>query len=332
MSEKKHAILFLSFAALFLLCSCASETHSIKKLSRSYCNFLNGLVKDRLGHFEEAAFYYRRAQDYDQTASVLHFRLAFDLIKLQKYEQAAGELEKVLLLAPQQDDARYVLALLYVQLNSYQKAIEQLEYLLESRRDHRLQNIELRRILSQLYFLRGNISQARRQCQEILKLDPLNQLGLYFLAAVDLQEGKTEAAIAGYQEIIENYPLDGEAKNDLAYLYCEEGKNLPQALTLAEQAVGIDPLNGAYVDTLGWIYFKMGDFDQAIVYLEKASKLAFDPDILNHLGQAYAAKNMMTEACQAWKASIKLDPTQKNVRNYLKKENQNDDARFKKNF
>ncbi|MFH1692572.1 MAG: tetratricopeptide repeat protein [Candidatus Omnitrophota bacterium] len=322
MSDKKHAILFLSFAALFLLCSCASKTHSIKKLSRSYSNFLNGLVSDRLGHFEEAASYYRRAQDYDQTASELHLHLAFDLIKLEKYTQAAGELKKVLSSAPQQDDARYILALLYVQLNSYEKAIEQFEHLLKSRLDHRLQNIELRRILSQLYFLRGNIPQARYQCGEILKLDPLNQMGLYFLVAIDLQESDIEAAISGYQAIIENYPLDGEAKNDLAYLYSEEGINLPQALMLAETAVELDPSNGAYIDTLGWIYFKMGDFDQAILYLEKASKLTFDPEILNHLGQAYAAKNMMSEACQAWKASLRLDPTQKNIRDFLKKEEQ----------
>lgn len=318
MLDKKRAILFLSLV-LFFLSSCAYENRAIKKTSLSYSHFLSGLVNERLGNFKEASLCYKRAQEYDRTAAILHLRLAFDLIKLEKYAQAVGELEKALFLAPEQDDARYVLALLYVQLDNYQKAIEQYERLLESRRLDRSQNIELRRILSQLYFLKRDYLQAKRHCQELLKLDPLNLSGLYFLATIDLEEGRISDAVAGFETIIENYPQAAQAKNALAYLYCEEGVNLPQALVLAEEALEIDPLNGAYLDTLGWIYFKLGDYDQALMYLEKASQLAFDPEIFDHLGQAYAAKNMMDKAKKAWESSLRLDPSQKSVQMYLKR-------------
>ncbi len=318
MFDKKHATLVFGSAVLFFLVSCAYESRAIKKTSLSYSNFLSGLVNERLGNFKEAALCYRRAQEYDQTASVLHLRLAFDLIKLEKYVQAANELEKTLSLAPQQDDVRYVLALIYVQLDNYQKAIEQYERLLQSGHNERSRVIELRRILSQLYFLRQNYVLAKSQCWELLKLDPLNLSGLYFLATIDLEEGRVSEAAVRFQEIIENYPQAAQARNALAYLYCEESINLPQALILAEQAIEIDPSNGAYIDTLGWIYFKLGDFDQAVVYLEKASQLEFDPEIFNHLGQAYAAKNMMIKAKEVWESSLRLDPSQKNVRNYLK--------------
>lgn len=288
-------------------------------------------MDDRLGHFEEAASFYRKARNVERTDVSLHLQLGFDLIRLGRYQQAADELEKVLELAPQQDDARYVLALLYVQLNDYQKAIQQYECLLESRLGHRSQNIELRRVLSQLYFLEEDYSRSKDQCRALLKLDPLDELGLYFLATISLKEGREPEAVAYFKEIIAYYPEAGEARNALAYLYGEDNAHLPEALLLAEQAVEMDSLNGAYLDTLGWIYFKMGDMDQAVVYLEKASKLMFDPVIFDHLGQAYSAKNMLDEAKKAWESSIKLDQTQESARKRLKDLNlKNHDAGFKK--
>lgn len=78
------------------------------------------------------------------------------------------------------------------------------------------------------------------------------------------------------------------AMNNLAYLLAEEGIKLQQALLLATNAVLLDPDNGVYLDTLGWVNFKLGKYDRARLLLEKAVETGIDEaEIYRHLGQVY---------------------------------------------
>lgn len=300
------------------LSSCATQDLAFRKTSRSYSKYLIGLLNDRTGTVEEAVQFYREAKSLDRRAAAPYVQLGLGYIRLKKFQEAAAEFQKVVSLIPDDDYARHVLALLYVQLNDLPRAIDQYEKLLSRNLKDRSQNIQLRRILSQLYFLQEDYRLAKRHSAEILQWDPLDEDGLFVSAMIAGEEGEAGKAIEAFKELLKAYPNNVEAINALAYLFAENDTELDQALVLAGKAIEADPYNGAYLDTLGWVYFKMGETDKAIEFLVRASKLNIDTEILNHLGEAYYKKGKLKEAKDAWGSSLSLDPRQQDIRSKLK--------------
>jgi tetratricopeptide (TPR) repeat protein len=109
--------------------------------------------------------------------------------------------------------------------------------------------------------------------------------------------------------ILDEFPDDIGAMNDLGYLWADRNKNLELALDMVQKAVASDPDNRAYRDSLGWVYYRLGRFAEAVVELEKAcepektdSGEADEPDgvILDHLGDAYAAAGRTDDARKVW--------------------------------
>lgn len=316
---KKRGVVFFLFICLAgTLCSCAPGRLKVKKISASYSQYIKGLLSDRLGEPQEAVKFYREAQDFEQHVPSLHLQLGEDYIRLGKFHDAVSEFKKIIELSPDDEYARYVLALLYVQLNDFAKAAAQYEKLLTFNIDDRKENIQLRHILSQLYFLDGNFASAEKHCRQVLRIDPIDSQSLYLMAGIYKREGRIEDAVKNYKEILDYHPQQADAMNALAYLYAEENIELEDALLLAEKATEYEPLNGAFVDTLGWIYFRLGEIDKAISLLEKADKLLLDPEILNHLAEAYYKKGDLKSAKEKWNSSLGLDPTQKEIRKRLK--------------
>ncbi|MGD9128402.1 MAG: tetratricopeptide repeat protein, partial [Planctomycetia bacterium] len=84
--------------------------------------------------------------------------------------------------------------------------------------------------------------------------------------------------------VLDEFPDDTSAKNDLAFLWAERGVNLQKSLRLATDAVRADPKNGLYRDTLGWVYFRLGQNRRAAQELRQAVKLAPEnKEISDHL-------------------------------------------------
>jgi Tfp pilus assembly protein PilF len=94
----------------------------------------------------------------------------------------------------------------------------------------------------------------------------------------------------------------------------EEDKNLEEAAKLIRKALEMEPGNGAYIDSLGWFYFKKGKYAEALKELERASSLLSDPVIYEHLGDTYFKMGNPGKAKINWEESLKLDPQQDQVK------------------
>jgi tetratricopeptide (TPR) repeat protein len=107
------------------------------------------------------------------------------------------------------------------------------------------------------------------------------------------------------EQVLDEYPENISALNDLGYLWADQGKNLERALGMIQRAVGDEPENAAYRDSLGWALYRLGRFDEAVVELKKALE-GDDPDgvILDHLGDVYVAQGKLNEARDAWQKAI----------------------------
>ncbi|MEO1368758.1 MAG: tetratricopeptide repeat protein, partial [Acidobacteriota bacterium] len=93
----------------------------------------------------------------------------------------------------------------------------------------------------------------------------------------------------------------------LGYTWAERGENLDEALGLIQRAVAADPDNGAYVDSLGWVYYQLGRFHEARPHLEWAARL--EPDdatVHEHLGDLYAALGERELSRAAYRRALEI--------------------------
>lgn len=107
------------------------------------------------------------------------------------------------------------------------------------------------------------------------------------------------------EQVLDEFPDDQGAMNDLGYLWADQNKSLHRARRMIEKAVEAEPENLAYRDSLGWVLFRLNQGPEAVVELEKAAG-GTKPDgvVLDHLGDAYLKANQRDKAIEAWKKAI----------------------------
>jgi len=138
---------------------------------------------------------------------------------------------------------------------------------------------------------KGEHEQVINYYRQLLNIDPFYVQGYKQLARSYTLLGNYLGAIENYQQWLMLEPDNAAAMNNLAYTYMLEGINLSEAIDLAYRAVSLDP-KPAYLDTLGYGYFLIGDYQKALYYLHQADKVGSPSelwDIYDHLHQVYAA-------------------------------------------
>jgi tetratricopeptide (TPR) repeat protein len=119
-------------------------------------------------------------------------------------------------------------------------------------------------------------------------------------------------AQADLQAALDARPDEPELLNYLGYSLIDRGERLKDAMAMVEKAVASNPRSGAMIDSLGWAYYRLGDYKKAVEKLEQAVEFeAGDPDINNHLGDAYWRAGRRDEAQFQWRRVLTLNPDAK---------------------
>src|SRR5436309_14720417 len=88
-------------------------------------------------------------------------------------------------------------------------------------------------------------------------------------------------------------------------MMADRGEKLDEAFNMIKRAVDLDPANGAYLDSLGWAYFKLGKYDLAEDSLTKASQhMGTDPTVQEHLGDLYQRTGRLKLAAAHWERAL----------------------------
>jgi Tfp pilus assembly protein PilF len=107
------------------------------------------------------------------------------------------------------------------------------------------------------------------------------------------------------RKVIALDPKHANALNYLGYTYADLGQNLDEAERLIKEALKYKPNDGYITDSLGWVYYKKGEFKKAIKYLTRAIELVpDDPIMLEHLGDAYLKVNDKANAVKFYEKSL----------------------------
>ncbi len=145
----------------------------------------------------------------------------------------------------------------------------------------------------QVYFLQGSLYEKQKKYNEAEKA---------FRKALDLQ--KDDPGVLNY----------------LGYMFADQGIHLDEAESMIQKAVRADPTNGAYLDSLGWVYFKQNRLDLAEQYLKKALIFVItDSSIHDHLGEVYFRTKRYDEARNEWNKSLQLATEQEEIDKIKKK-------------
>lgn len=122
------------------------------------------------------------------------------------------------------------------------------------------------------------------------------------LSNIAVAENRLPECEEWLEQILDEFPDDVSASNDLGYLWIDQGKHLKRGLAMIEKAVAAEPENGAYLDSLGWALYRLNRFDEALQRCEKAVSLEKNPDgvMLDHLGDAAKAAGQLDKARAAW--------------------------------
>ncbi len=107
----------------------------------------------------------------------------------------------------------------------------------------------------------------------------------------------------------------GRSYNYMGYMWVDRNVNLEEAEQLIRRALAVEPGNGAYIDSLGWLYYRQGKYQEALTELLRAAEAVPEPDgvVMSHIGDAYEKLDRKSEALLYWQKSLQADPENKDV-------------------
>jgi Flp pilus assembly protein TadD len=162
-----------------------------------------------------------------------------------------------------------------------------------------------------MVFLAGQLEEAKRYDEalavatEATEKAPGNPAAWFAVGVVQDKRGELEPVIAAMEKVIALDPKHATALNYLGYTFADRNIRLPEAEKLIRRALEIRPDDGYFLDSLAWVYYRLGDFGRAEVELLQA--LTFVPDdpvILEHLGDVLQAQGKNEEAAALFEKAI----------------------------
>ncbi len=234
----------------------------------------------------------------------IHYLLAIVYFELSKFEEAIATLKHIQPDSEEYEYSIYLQVKIFSGLEQYEKARVLLEDCIL--RDQTIKPVYFN-YLASVYKESNNYASAIKTLEDGVALFPEDER-LHFEYGLLLETtGNVEEALSAMKKVIELQPNHAEALNFIGYTWANSNQNLDQALQYIQQAVLMRPESGYIRDSLGWVYFRLGDFEQARIELENAISLEpSDPHIYDHLGDTYRAMTNREKALEKYKKALEM--------------------------
>lgn len=293
--------------------------------------------------YTEALVHLRVLEEFDPSNLNVQMKIALILIEQKSYEEAIDRLERIMGATPESDKVRYYLAAVYEELQDVNQAIQNYR-LIDApssyypdamiRAAHLLKKEnpdEAMKVIQTAVSKRGDsaslfgfyaslLDETKQYDKGIATLEaaeknfPKNAQIMYYLGNLYDRMGRTPKMIAKMREVIALDQNHFHALNYLAYTLAESGNDLDEAEELALRALDLQPNDGYILDTVGWVYFKKGNFEEAIRYLEAAFKQKPSESVIaEHLGDAYYVFQLKEKAKDMYLRAVALETDAKKL-------------------
>ena len=186
----------------------------------------------------------------------------------------------------QNSDLAYYMGLCYAKMLQYDNALLYLEQVITGS-DDIARIYQCRILLAVIYVLTGRKRLADFELRKLIEMGYESTQVFCVLGYIAWEQGRGGDAEGYYERALKTNKENATAANGLGYILGSEEKDLTRALSLCKQAVEAAPDNAAYLDSLGWVYYKIGMTAEARAYLKRAAeKLPNNAEVKKHLAAA----------------------------------------------
>ncbi len=204
-------------------------------------------------------------------------------LKVSDHDQALQHFLDAFALDKDNPEIHYFLGITYARLKRYDAAIDYLQKVINSELAY-IHKVQTQMILGYIYTILEDYDSALSQFKDIVKSGIESAPAYAAIGYILDRIGKFKEAVMNLYRAIEIDPSNANAHNSLGYIFAESNLNLNEALKECKKAVSLDRENPAYLDSLGWVHYKLGALSQARSYLKKALKYApHNEEIRHHL-------------------------------------------------
>ncbi|HMJ66365.1 MAG TPA: tetratricopeptide repeat protein [Candidatus Binatia bacterium] len=246
------------------------------------------------------------------TSAQAYYMLGNIAFEQKDFKKAVDHLSKALLLSPNFEQLYYDLAGAQINLNQPRDALQTLD-----KARAKFQGNFVNEYFTAMAYSRmkdhTNALKHLVAAEVIARATETNRLNHEFcfqLGAAYEQTKNYEEAEKYFRRCLELSPKFHVAMNYLGYMWADRGVNLQEARELVQKAVDLEPKNSAYLDSLGWVLFKLDRPEEALGWLQKAIENSDEPDatLYDHLGDVYGSLSKLPEARDAWRKALSLEP------------------------
>jgi len=264
--------------------------------------------------YPKAAEQYQALIRLNPTTPQAYFMLGSIAFEEKKMQEATDHFGKVMQLNPNFEPVYYELAGAQISLNQPTNALATLGKARSRFKPNFVCEFYTALAYSRLKQYTNAIEHlvAAEVVARVNDTNRLNHLFYFQLGAAYERNKQYDEAVANFRKCLQMAPDFSEALNYLGYMWAERGENLTEARDMIEKAVKSEPKNAAFLDSLGWVLFKLGNPQEALPLLLKAVEYAEEPDptLHDHLGDVYQALGELGKAREAWRKSLTIEPNE----------------------
>jgi tetratricopeptide (TPR) repeat protein len=262
---------------------------------------VRGKIRTDYGNFAKKRLFFRRLKNFKRRQKMAEENLLTSGISLYNKGEYSASLAYFLSLPDDSgaDDLEmaYYIGLCYLRLKRYDDALLYLEQVVTSAHDddsgeNSEKYFQCRYLLAVIYSVTGRKKLCEFELNKLLDAGYRTSSVYASLAFLAWEEGKADISLSYYKRSLAEDESNSTALNGMGYVLACQGEDLAKALSCCKKALDISPESAACLDSLGWVYFKMGLFSEAKKYLERAVKIdSSNPIIIEHLQEVQNAQS-----------------------------------------
>ena len=265
---------------------------------------LGRIYRDQSNHSAAVETFRKMLTLGDESAESGYQEIIDTYREAKQWPQATAAAKEAVQKLPNNRDLRMVLDAQLADTGDADKALADVRSLLKGTAEDRPVYVALAQMNTRLK--RWADAEAALNKAEQLSTKPEDKQYVAFLRGSTYErQKKYDEAEAEFRKVLAAEPQSAVTLNYLGYMNADRGVRLEESLNYIRQAVSLEPGNGAYLDSLGWAYFRLGKYDLAEENLNKASQhMGSDPSVQEHLGDLYQKTGRLKLAAAHWERAL----------------------------
>ena len=276
-----------------------------------------GYVSQQLEKYSQAVGYFSELKSLSpENVSKADGYIVDSYRAAKQPDKALAACQKAVEANPEDKDLKLLYADVQSENGKSDEAIKSLQQMLSNSDD----DLKVYSTMVQIYQRDKKFAEAEKVLLGSEKYFTNKESYFFMLGSLYEREKDYDKSEKAFRKVLELNPKHAPTMNYLGYMWADRDVQLQEALELLKKAVDLEPNNGAYLDSLGWVYFRLNQLDDAETYLKKAlERVRKDPTIHEHLGDIYYRRGQYQEARAAWEFSVAYNQDEDETRKVQKK-------------